>query len=386
MSDTGYKGHSLCESKLIYGRYLKYDMIDQSLPSMFGMSTHDLYEIHIYIDLYDLLYNIYRPSMFIRDPKYITAACVNYAMHMIHYFNSRQHLDLNNIKVILLYSDTTTNTPNAKYCKQYNHRFAYMIENNVEKYKQVRKALQDIKNIVRYIPNVYMIDGNAEVSTMILYHAFNSIMSSKGCPGGKDNGVANVIISSQDTMTQLTNKLKNCSVSYVYFSVRDREKKKVSFNNLDCMHHLMIKNRKSPAAIGTLTPEYISLLQTLIGMRSREIPALYSIKTAAKIMKKIPSSFYSKGNLDTERAYKVIADLAYTSLSDNIISYDIFKNRFKAIDLWYQYNEFKYCPESVDRSFLNKSDSIQDLVQLNYQLFQGEDADEAIKLNYINCI
>lgn len=317
--------------QIIYGSYIKYDRLKELTLSAFRNSTAT--KINIYIDMYSILLGVYRANTLIGDYSVITSTIINLCAHLRSYFWFTHKVT----SKIFIVNSTNTSRLNRQFYHKYNaknigtmHAFPRILD-------MVQHNISLMEILVPYLPDIFFIDGEEEVGVMIL----NTKMKQSSI----GNNDPNIVISKDLYAYQLP----AIDPSFIIYRPKKYKGQDESFyvdnSNVVSQYIATTRDRSSldPHILTLINPALLSMIISLSNFPSRGLKSVYNIRTTCnKILQAIENRIMVNNyNYD----YTLFKILQPENTTENI------GNRFKAIDLNFQYSLYKDSPLANDMSW-----------------------------------
>lgn len=332
----------------LYSQFIKYDELKKLIVKEYKSDNYSK-TINVYIDLYQFLMTALRYTK-IDDPYVICASMINYAGHMRNYFKTVHNMYSN---IILVYS-TNDSENNTRFIPEYNSKYNSRKKTNSFMYDKMKINLELLEILIPYIPDVFLKKGSVEPS-VIIHHLIQKSYFGKH---------PNLIISNSQMMYQLPVFSKSAIVikkdlSYTN-GILDRT---YSYNNSNCLNGYVYELTKKNLDY-VINQNSISFVNILRGIPKRSIKSLFSINPSLIMANKIP--------LGCEHDPDIQYDI-YVNYKSNKskISKEEYINRYKCIDLGYQYKLYKLLPESKEIKFLEQLEDVNSMHEINDAYFKN---------------
>jgi hypothetical protein len=324
---------------VLYGQFIKYNALQNLVSLEFANSNAE--EVNVFIDLNQMLLPAFR-YLKIQDFNVISAVIINYCAHFRAYFRSRHRVESN---IILVFTPNMSSN-NTRFCAEYNSQYRLRMQSNEKITEAVDYNLEILKVLCPYLPDIYLKIGTVEPS-VIIHDLIN---------GDFNNGNPNIVISS----SQYTYQLPVFTPNTIVFrkKITEKEDTSYSYNFVNAINAFIYETRKV-VINEVLNTKAISLLMVLSGLPKRNIKSIFDIRKTIKLIQAIPDSCL--GDID--------AMYEYIISSNNKIEYREFSNRFKAIDLLYQYKLYQLLPESKEQSYLQRFQDPNTVKDINDRYF-----------------
>lgn len=306
---------------LLYGYYIKYDKLSELINSVILNNCID-----IYIDLYDVLKNVYNTNVYASKQLTIVSSIINMAAHYRGFFRHRLGIDT---RIFLVYGEDIT-ANHTQYIPEYRE-----VSRNLEKLNYmendsvIKSQLEMVKLLCGYIPDVYYVHRVTN-SAMFIY---DNILRS--------NSIS-FIISKSRYMYQIPAFI----VNNVYIL---RPKKKSGEDISYIINHdnslLYQFDKSGNSKLREFNPCLMSYLLALNGFGSYNIPIRCNITIACNLIHQAICDVKINNGTNPDPIY------VYSKLDFSVtryISIADFKFRYMAIDLYNQYLLYQNMIESKD--------------------------------------
>lgn len=331
---------------MLFGYYIRYSKLQEMCNASLANIESDT--IDIYIDLYDLLKPVYTKDVFANKKFVLVSHIINLIAHYRRYFLTRHHLWA---RIFLVYADQTTMAHRQYY--QLFGDYSYRTSINFQKtYEFINSQLKLVKILCGYINDAYYIRKSSTFAVFV----FDNITKSPSIPA--------IVISKDKYNYQLPAIYNNV----VIFRPRKYNGEDTSYfiNNSNVYSAMFnkIKRDKSIKYLNSINPKLLSVLLVLIGLAEYNIDKLFNVTTAInKVYNAISDNTILNGyNNDIVRIYNSL-DIS------NLINYQLFENRFNAIDIVVQHRLYNTSVEALDFTwFINLNDP-KTLQEINNKYF-----------------
>lgn len=315
---------------VLYGYYPKYETLF-SLCKQYGICENVNGYIDIYIDLYDMLRNLYGTTIYADKEYTIVSSVVNLAAHMREFFWSRFKV---NTRIYLVYANQTSNTHRLFYPnfggKDISQFVGYERTDEI-----IATQLKLVQILCAYFHGIYYVERSCDFA--IFTH--NSITK---------NMRKSVVLTKSKYAYQIPANWNN-----VYLI---RPKKYKGVDESFCItrdtlfvRHMETTNESQIQQMKTLDPSLYSLLLTLTNLPARKVTSLLNKNTALNLLSKAveEQKIINGYNSDISYVYNALQPIL-----QNKIDEFHFRYRFQAIDLVYQRYLYTTTAESKDASYL----------------------------------
>lgn len=330
---------------LIFGYYIKYS----KLQELCNLSIADIESdaVDIYIDLYDLLKPVYTKDVFTNKKLVLVSHIINLIAHYRRYFLTRHRLWA---RIFLVYADQT----NISH-KQYYQSFGdYNFRNTINFSKNnefINSQLELIKILCGYIDDAYYIHKKCTFAVF----TFNNISKSN---------IKSIIVSKDKYTYQVPALLNNA----VIYRPKKYNGEDISyFINKNMVYQAMfnkIKRDKTINYLKYINSELLSVLLTLTGLPEYNIVKIFNATTA------INKLYSAINNNSIINAYNSDIARVYNSLQiSDVVNYNIYENRFNAIDIVNQNRLYSTTAESLDITWYINLNDPKTLKDINNKYF-----------------
>lgn len=308
---------------LLLSYYIKYEKLSHLCQNrLHGISNRT---IDIYIDISDMLKQLYTVPVYTEKRFLITSSIINVAAHYRGFFRSRYRL---HTRIFLVHG-----TNEYKYSEKID------FEKNNER---IFSQLELVRILCAYIPDVYFVKKDA-LFPVVAYSLIRVcpiktltlvITKSKFAYQLIGGDTQNVII-------LRPKKTKDGDSSYI-----------VDTNNLYYAYFDSITSTSTIDKMTTFNPRLISLLMTLTNTKS--LSSLMPVPTAVKIVENaiVNKSIINGYNSDIDFVYKVLCPNI-----EKYASLDQIKYRFLSTDLLSLFRFYANTAEAMDNTwYINCSD------------------------------
>ena len=324
----------------LYGQFITYDELRNIISNEYANDNYSQ-TINVFIDVYQFLMIGLRYKK-INDPYSIAASIINYAAHIRRYFKIVHGMYSN---IVLIY--TTNDSENTtKFLPEYNAYYKNRKKANPFMWERIQNNMKLVRVLVPYIPDVFLKEGSVESSVMIHDFIQNHYVGRH----------PNLIISNSQMMYQLPQFSRSAVILRKDLGPTATLNKTFSYNIHNCVEAYCYEITKLNLTDIKINQQTISFTMALRGIPRRSITSLYAIKTVLKMADQIP--------LGCEHDPDVWYEICTHKKSKKYITKEMILNRYKAIDLGYQYKLYKTLPESKERKFLeqlNDKESVQEI-------------------------
>lgn len=345
-------------AKVLYSNFIKYEALDKYIKGyFFNMIPLKSDIVNVYIDVYQMLTYLYRAD-YIEDPINIASCVINHAIHYRNYFKKYCGKYAN---VFLVYSPASI-THCLKFCPQWNCTNIYREEKKSVITEQIRQALDLVKIITPYLPDIYFKMGTFEVP-VIISDMINKF-SAKGMV------VPNLVISQSQYAFQIPAYIPNTCLIYSKQHNKS-DTSEVSVGD-DCVRHYINQVKLMKNLSPDINKQFMTLVMICIGIPKRDIDSLFTYTKTLKAIEYLTSN-YKIPTVDE------LID-AVLALSNNMIcDSESIGRRYSCIDMTYQLQLYNTMPESKEFSYLSQLQDIKALYDINDKYFK----DNPITINML---
>ncbi|MBR2245900.1 MAG: hypothetical protein IJ880_02540 [Bacilli bacterium] len=334
----------------IYWQFLKYSALDKIIEKEYKDSNSD--KINVYIDLYQMLASLCRFTQ-LRNIYSISAAIVNYCAHIRRYFRKINVY----ANIVLIYNDGSMSTI-TQFIPEYNSIYNARINHNKKVLSAFNKNIELLKILVPYLPNIYLRIGSTDSAIMIMDVVKRKLI-----------GVApTLVISNSQYMYQLPQLVKSVRVVKKMGTVQGKDNTH-SYNNKNCMEAYMYGTRLRNV-MSDFNQNTLSTLMTLNGIPKLGIKNMgYNYRNAIELCNDIPVGY--EHDVDTVANTFLMYNEKHKKSKAIRPTVDVFINRFKGIDLLYQYSLYKLLPEYNELDFLKNLEDKESVHSINSTFYSN---------------
>lgn len=319
---------------ILLGYYIRFDKL-YYLNSLINATENDT-TVDIYIDLYNMLKRLYTTDIISDKKLSITTSILNLVAHLRGYYKSRHHVYA---RIYLVYGDESTSShinywPVFGSLTEYRNSLNFNAINSL-----IETQLELVKIICAYIPNVYYIRKQCTFGVFV----YDNIIRETN-----NKNIISIILTRSKYVYQIPAVLPASKRVYIFKPSKN--------NNADisiCIDHknvlLMYFNKLIPGSdsekyIKKFNPRLLSVLMALNGCHDKNVDMAVNITKASTalhnaIKDKVLLNDYQA---DIRYVYKVLHGIHCN------IPYDLFENRFYAIDIPFQHGLYSQSIESKD--------------------------------------
>jgi hypothetical protein len=316
---------------ILYGYYIKYTNM-QELVNFAFVDSNPADSIDVYIDVFDMLKQIYGRNIYAVKQYVVVTAVINLAAHIREYFRTRHRMYT---RIFLVYAENDTNNHKQFYMGFGDDSYKSTIDfarNN----EFIKSQLEMVKIIVGYINNVYFVEKH----TMFPMFVYDNILKNDGMPA--------VIITKNTLAYQIPSLVKNVAL----FRPRKHNKEDTSFcvntSNGLLQYYSKLTSYKTIENMQLINPQHLSLLMAMTGNPQFNVKGITNATVAVRLL------YTSIANGDILNAHMTDIDYVYYVMPElsKYIDSTNFAFRYKALDLSYQYLLYTYMPEALDYSWM----------------------------------
>ena len=315
--------------QLLYGQFIKYVVLKDLVGMEFANSNAQ--EVNVFIDVYEMLLPLYKSINSKDSAEAISSAVINYASHFRAYFRQVHRVETN---IIFVYSAVSSSMI-TRFCPEYNAKYRNRILSNDIMAEQVVMAIDRMKQIIPYLPNIFLKIGSVEPSVIIRDLILHEAMFQE---------MPNIVISTSQYAYQIP---AYCPDTVVFRKIfNGKEVTACSYNLLSAIPVFIAETRKV-AVENVIHPKLITALMVLSGIPKRNITSTKNIANTMELLVGIPQEAIG----DINYLYDLIKERADQN-KWKIMSREEFTNRYMAISIEYQGEIYRNLPESTESSFL----------------------------------
>lgn len=300
--------------QIFNANYIQYDRLIVLTNNAFKGSNSN--NINIYIDLYSMIKPLYRDNYIIEDYSALTSCIINIVAHYRAFFRTRYNVES---KFYLIYSK---NCPyiNKQFVQDYNAKNEYMMSVNNQKEEMIVNALELVKILAPYLPEVYYVTTEFEAGVIMKELIL------------RDNITPHLIITKDKYLYQLPSKHDNCiiyrpmkkdGIDYSYY---------INKENV-LMTYLAERKIKDRNSYIKISGEIMPLLFTLNTLPERNIKSILNITT---FLSSVLNTISCGGKIKDLESFVIYYNSSM--FTKTRLNYSMVTNRFKAIDLDFQHS------------------------------------------------
>lgn len=317
---------------ILLGYYIKYIKLEELTANTIAVSEFaNSDNVDIYIDLYDMLKNLYSTDVYANKQFTIVSSVINLVAHMREFYWSRYHV---NSRIYLVYGTEESNNHKQFYLNFGESKIKE--KRNYDKIDSVvQSQLEMIKILCAYIYNVYYV----RKTTDFCMFTYDNICKNTSTPSivlTKSKYAYQIPALCKNAFLLRPKKIKGEDTSFV-----------ITNNNVLFAFGNKINNDNTLLRLKYINPKLLSLIISLNGLPSKNLLTLFNITTAVERIWRL-----TKDNIIIND-YNSDIDYVYNKLQiDDKIDLFNFKYRFNAVDLVFQYRLYSLMSESKDTSWL----------------------------------
>lgn len=325
---------------IVHRYFVRYERLMGAIPYAFGP---DLKDLNIYVDLYGMYRTIYSRSYrtTVNDYVSFTSTIVSMCSHYRTFF---KRVGIRT-KIFLI---SSFNTPeNVKsVIPEYNKTMDDKRQNKV--IGEMMDLNQKLLSVLcPYLPDIFYLTTDFE-SSVLMYEIMN-----------REGDVPSMIISTDLYPLQLCTLKNNTALLYPRWLKGPEGTDDISpicppighpEHEKSFAYIIQRENGKttSETVKGAVIPSNFMLLEALNKFKNRDLPVIFNVSTASKIINQTPGGI-------TNRLFPT--DIANTLIEKG--GQEIFtkvQDRFRALDVVYQHNLFLLSTENLSLHYENLSD------------------------------
>ena len=334
--------------QVMYGQYIRYEHLNTLVGLEFEGSSAE--HVNVFIDLYEALLPLYRHLNTSHAIELISSCILNMVSHYRKYFWTRHRVTT---QIIFVYSNMTSINI-SRYCPEYNSKYRDRVLSNTEIGDKVDRALEFVKMLVPYMPDVYFKFGTVEPA-VIIKNLITTIPLFQQFP--------NVVISSSEYMYCLP---ANCEDTVVFRRKYNAKKKATiaySYNFVNAINAFAHETRKI-VIDHPVYPKLISTIMVLSGIPKKNVISSKDIVTSVNLLSDMPKEMI--GNI--EATYRFLSEKCKAK-NQRLLSFETFYNRFMAIDIDTQLAIYQHTPEATENAFLTQLEDPDAMKYINGRYF-----------------
>ena len=338
---------------ILLNYYIKYDRLN-ILNSQIANPPRKVEYIDIYIDLYDMLKNVYSQDVYATKKLLIVSSIINLAAHLRGYYKRAYRLWS---RIFLVYGEESTNS-HRNFIPEFttNNRIDAL---NYEKTNAFIDSQLKVLNILcAYIYDIYYIRKHCDFSVF----TYDNIQ--------KNNSPMNIIITKSTYAYQIPALSNDNTPVYIFRPKKYKyddtsyliNKPLVLQAYFNTLHRDNILNM-----IKDINPELLSVLMSISGNKYKYVKPLTSATKAIYAIHNLISNgrILNQYNSDPELIYNAIMETDLRSIINSLE----FINRFKGLDLIYQHLIYINTAESMDNSWYINLEDVNTFQNINNKYF-----------------
>lgn len=339
---------------ILFGYYIQYNKLKELVDTAFADKRTPKC-MDIYIDVFDMLKQIYGREVYADKQYTIVSGVINLAAHMRGFFRTRYNLPT---RIFLVYGkNSTVNHKNFYYTFGDD---SYKETVNYEKNKEIIESqLQMVKILCAYIPDVYYV----ERQTMFSMFVYDNILKNKLAR----NNILSIVITKSLYAYQIPALTNNFSSCVALFRPKKYNGQDMSFpvygSNVLYNYYSSITSAKTLEYLSDFDPGLLPVLMTMTGLKQYNVNAIMSTTSAVKALHDALSSPYmlNAHSMNTSNLYKALNLMCIDETN--------FDFRFKAIDLEYQHMIYIHMPEYIDNTWNVNFNDPETVKEINNKYF-----------------
>ena len=340
--------------QILYGQFIKYASIESMVAKEFANSNANT--VNVYVDVLQLVLPAFR-CLRVENYYSMCSVIMNYAAHIRAYFMSRHQVTCN---IILVYSPNYSSN-NTKFIAEYNEKYRSRMAYNTKMAEVLKNNIEMLRLLCPFIPNLYLRQGTVEPSVIMydcMLRQFN-------------NGAPNIVFSTSEYAFQLPNAMKGNCIVFHKKTQHDKHWKSYdvsySYNFMTAPYHFIQETKGTLKSDLLIHPAAITTFMCLTGVPGRSIKSIYSAVTALKFCQAVPEEYLIAG--DYEMIHAAISSAPYKGKIH--ISANEFINRFKALDIPFQYKLYSLMPDFNYTGYLDRRRDVETLKEINDKYFKS---------------
>jgi len=254
--------------QIMYGNYIKYDKLAEMTKQSFGQNPYcsDSNSLNVYIDMNSIIKTLYMyKDMVVEDYTVITSSIINLCAHIREFYRkigvATKIYIINSLNIpqsakqfYSAYNDGSVN--------QYNMKFIHTI---------ITPNLELLDMLCKYLPEIYFINDDTADSSVLIYTMIE-----------KDHSVPSMIYSKDSMVFQIATHFQNV---VIFRPKKNAKEGDISFwadYNLSMIGYKYATGRE--AINPRFSPQLLSLMMSISGVKSRSISTQRTITQAEKII------------------------------------------------------------------------------------------------------
>lgn len=337
------------QAEILYTNFVKYDALNHHIKGYMLNRVKEKPEIvNVYIDLYQMLTYLFL-NEYIEDPINIASCLINHAIHYRNYF--RRYCDIYP-NVFLVYSPARI-THCQKFCPEWNSTSIYREEMKPVIVDDVTQAMELVKVIVPYLPDIYLRIGTFETSVII------SDMINKFAQKGMK--VPSLVVSSSQYAFQIPAYIPNTFLLYAKHYMNEDTSVMASYE--DCVPKFIKETKHHIKKFPKIDKKFITMIMICLGIPKRSITSLFDYRSTLNMIAYLASSF-------TVPSVDEMLNVMLSNKPLREFTAEEIARRYNCIDLIYQLQLYNTMPESKETSYLAQLQDIETLHSINEEYFK----------------
>lgn len=344
--------------------YIKYDKLIQFMNLIGPESWKSV--IDVYVDIYDMVKQLYELDIYTDKRFSITASVLNLAAHIRSFFRTRYRIYS---RIYLVYGEDILDN-HKKYWPSFNTTGMENTYSYTKIKSLITSQLELVKIMCAYINDVYFIHKQSDFSMF----TFDAITTNTHA----NNENLSIVWTKSKYCYQIPADFIGYPV-YLFRPIKTKEGDQSIFvsptNALTQYYNKLVPNSNSSIQLKNMSPKLLSLIMTFNGCEDKRVNGITNIIRAIEILKKAidDNKLLNNYQSDTHYIYEVMVPLGIASIMDE----NTFEYRFKALDVIYQHRIYSQSIESKDFMWnINLSDPYT-MMEINAKYF----TDNPIDLN-----
>lgn len=347
--------HMMPVSSLIISHQIRYDKLADLTNEAFVGST--AMRVNIYIDLYQICLKLFRSNIELIGRYSLAAHIMNLCAHYRGFYKKYYGITT---KIFLIYTNDAMKY-NLSNLSNYNEKNNHLFKYNIGVSKYIGENTDILNIITRYFKDIYFIQSPFEPMAMIAENINSEFENGNTNP--------NIIISTSKLLFQIPALVNTKTVIFFhkYTFNGDINARIISKENALLQYLILNKISRGQNIAERISSEFLSIIYTMNGFDSRNLSCLVRLPTCLKI-------------LDNAISHGLLFN-SYTSDIDNI--YELFKKylkniskeeiiqRFRAVDLIYNENVYKYSSYCKNKEWKVNLYSPEEIRRLNTTYFKN---------------
>lgn len=340
---------------IIISNYIRYETLAEMTNNAFAGSDANI--VNVYIDLYQLFRKMYRSDITIGDRSSVASGAVNMCTHYRAFYKKYYGV---HARIYLVQTSGPMNN-NSTFYSNYNR---VNMEKMAMAEMMTKFMIQNcaiLKELCKYLPDIYYIEAPIETSVMIYSNIQERILKGDISP--------NIIISTSQLQFTIPPFIKHPTTVVFSHQWSDNGINYRIIDSRNALLEYLFKNKVADSNIKkafNIDPKLLGLLIAMTRYEHRSFQSIFNISEAIRklniITENIPSSYISPDSLDS--LYDIFGDKT-----------EEIKSRYKSIDLLYQSGLYTIGDYYLDKSWdVNLQDP--DMIKLlNEKYFRNNPLD-----------